>query len=159
MPKTLITDLDRDTSPYNPKQAKLLQHANRRQSKQNKPKGFWKSTKCGHHRSSDKQHSIHKESQLTNKNYTKRGTSKPNPKKSLFPGLYTTVYKGNSRTIRDCPREQPAYVGLCTRLCSRATRVQVQNFSQEIRKIHKAFKQCDKNELGENTTQKLQRKD
>ena len=116
-------------------------------SKRN-PRDLRKSTKCGHQRSSDKQHSIHKESQLTNKNYTKRGTSKPNPKKSLFPGLYAIVYKGNSRNVRDCTREQPMYSDLCTRLCRRATHVQVQNVSQKIRKIHKTLKQCDKYELG-----------
>ena len=81
-------------------------------------------------------------------NYTKRGTSKPNPKKYLFPGLYATVYKGNSRMIHDCPREQLAYGNLYTQLCKRETRVQVQKFSQKIRKIHKALKNCDEDEPG-----------
>ena len=41
MPKTLITDPDRDTSTYNPI-GQATSACNRRQSKQKKPKGFTK---------------------------------------------------------------------------------------------------------------------
>ena len=67
-------------------------------------------------RSLDKQHSIYKEIQLTNKNDTKRGTSKPNPKNSYFQActrlcirathvLYMTVQESNPRmqaSVCDC---------------------------------------------------------
>ena len=91
MPKTLITDPNRDTSTYNPT-GQATSACKQKTIQTKETQGLYeKNTKCGHQRSSDKQHSIHKESQLTNMNYTKRGTRKPNPKKFLFPGLYTTV--------------------------------------------------------------------
>ena len=112
MPKTLITDSDRDTSTYNPT-GQATSACKQKTIQAKETQGLYKkSTKCGHQRSSDKQHSIHKESQLTNRNYTKRGTSKPNPKKSLFLGLYATVQESNlcmQASVRDCAEEQPAY--------------------------------------------------
>ena len=84
---------------------------------------YEKSTKCGHQRSLDKQHSIHKESQLTNRNSTKRGTSKPYPKNPYFQActrlciratrvLYATVQESNPRmgtSVHDCAEKKPAY--------------------------------------------------
>ena len=54
MPETLITDLDRDTSTYNPTgQATLACKQKIIQTKETQ--GIYeKSTKCGHQRSSDK---------------------------------------------------------------------------------------------------------
>ena len=84
MPKTLITDPDRDTSPYNPNRPSYFNMQTKDNPNKKQPRGFTKKYKVWSPRSSDKQHSIHKEIQLTNRNYTKRGTSKPYPKNPYF---------------------------------------------------------------------------
>ena len=109
MPKTLITDLDRDTSPYNPNRPSYFSMQTKNNPSKRDSRAFEKAQSVITNRSSNRHHNIYKESPHRNRKYTQRGTSKPNPKKIPI-----------SRLICDCIEEQPAY---CTRLSKRETRV------------------------------------
>ena len=89
-PKTLITDLDRDTSTYNPNKPSYFSMQTKNNPSRDS-RDFEKAQSVITNRSSNKHHSIYKESPHKNRKYTQRGTSKPNPKKFLPPGLYATV--------------------------------------------------------------------
>ena len=90
-PKTLITDPDRDTSTYNPNRPSYFSMQTKNNPSKRDSRAFEKSQSVITNRSSNKHHSIYQESPHRNMKYTQRGTSKPNSKKFLFPGLYATV--------------------------------------------------------------------
>ena len=48
MPKTLITDLDRDTLPYNPNRPSYFNMQTEDNPNKRNPRVYEKSTKCGH---------------------------------------------------------------------------------------------------------------
>ena len=91
MPKTLITDLDRDTSTYNPNMPSYSSLQIENNPSKRDSRDFKKAQSVITNRSLNRHHNIYKESPHRNMKYTQRGTSKPNPKKFLLPSLYATV--------------------------------------------------------------------
>ena len=117
----MITDLNRDTLPYNPNRPDYFSMQTENNPSKRDSRDFEKAQSVINRGTTDKPNSIHKESPHRNRKYTQRGTNKPNPKKSPLLGIYATVHKGNPRMIRDCSVQQPANARLYSRLFRRET--------------------------------------
>ena len=145
MPKTLITNSDRDTSTYNPNRPSYFKIQTEDNLNKRNPRALRKSTKCGHQGIQTNTTLSIKKSNWQTWITQRQGQANPILKKPYFQActrlciretrvLYVTVQERNLRMqafVHNCVWKKPAY--------------RYKLFSKR-RKIHKAFKHYGKHE-------------
>ena len=98
MPKTLITDLDRDTPPYNPNRPSYFSMQTENNPSKRDSRDFEKAQSVITNRSSNIHHSIYKKFHTEIGNTHTEGQANPILKNSYFQA-YTQLYRRATRVL------------------------------------------------------------